>query len=206
MEIREKVLKLLPNRLVQQYPINDPLTFHDAKNNLIWVVTQSIVPDEEINDESNIRSFNKKSVVKFLGKLYKPIIWENIGIAFVTFDEYNVHMRAHPVPRLDETEESRDYSDEEDIDFLTLALSKIRSAPPVSTSSPSRNELTFDKIFTLRQPPPAFFKPGKKREKEQLEINKWARYIENEGFSLEEYKKVYREYRRVNKSSPFVRN
>lgn len=200
--LRETVLNLLPIRITQQYPINDVLTIHDASNNLIWMITHNPVPDENETDDPNNRLFNKKMVVKFLGKLYKPIIWENIGIAFVTFNEYTKYMgRTAPV-YIDNTED-KSFSDEDDIEYLTQALSKIRSTPTHSNII-VKNELTYSTIMALKQPPPAFFKPGKKREKEQIEINKWISYIQEEGYSLEEYKKVYREYRRTNKSSPFA--
>lgn len=160
----------------------------------------------EIENECNIRS-----LVRFISKLYKPIVWDNIGIGFITYDEYNNYIKNSITGKRSSQKEIEKQSllvenEEEYIETFKKAISNIRAGQKKDTSSPkgvSNNVLTKAIFKSLPKPPACFFKPGRNKAEDQEILDRWEKFIVDSGYSVEDYKQFYREYRRVYKSNPY---
>lgn len=191
--IRKESLSTVPGRIKDYYNIDNISIIHDQNDNLVWFISKTPIPEEgdikrdknsmEIENECNIRS-----LVRFISKLYKPIIWENIGIGFITYDEYNNYIKNR---------------------------GKKFSNSPYSNSIGSQKEkkdVSFQKVGTmtkaifksLPKPPACFFKPGRNKTEDQIILERWMKYIEDSGYSVDDYKQFYKEYRKINKSDPYT--
>lgn len=186
---------MLPTRICQHFFIERISVSHDPENNLVWVLT-----DEELTENGDIerettfqgRRCNRSSLVKFISKIYKPVLWDNIGIAFTTFENYKKNIKSkskysyNNVNNYPKEEKVRPV--DEDVECFKNALSKLDSSEP--------KILTMDAFLSIPNPPKAFFKPGKKRESEQIEIDTWKNMLIKEGYSLDDYRKMAREHKK----------
>lgn len=48
---------------------------------------------------------------------------------------------------------------------------------------------------SLPHPPKSFFRPGKKRESDLIEIENWKAILSKKGYSYEDYRRAHKEYK-----------
>lgn len=185
-------MDLLPSRICQHFSLDNISVTHDPENNLVWVLTDDELPehgDIERNNTPFARKCNRASLVKFISKIYKPVLWDNIGIAFTSFDNYRMNIKPKQSYESYISKEKKPRPVDEDVECFKNALSKLDSGEP--------KPLTLSAYLSIPKPPRAFFKPGKKRETEQIEIDSWKAMLMQQGYSLEDYRKMSREQKKL---------
>lgn len=176
-------MDLLPNRIKEHFDL-DPISIIDDQNHsLVWVLTNEDLPEEK----SEFKSADKGSLVRFISKIYKPILWGNIGIAFTTFYDYK-----QKVLSKDSSNKSKSNQVDDDLECFRNALLKMEN------NDTTMKTITESVYKSLPQPPKSFFRPGKKRESDVIEIENWKAMLDKKGYSHEDYRRAHKEYKNSN--------